>query len=277
MNNTASDTEVTQSRVVGKLFDPENETRFEYILQTNTSDLFLIIDIFLLLPLCYFHYLMICMLKRESKARKGQDLIKELLGCYSFMVPITFLGASAYLDIMTRYLNTPILFRGFWFCLSFELYIHVSTIYIGGFSVYVALLKYWRIVHNPTATNYGEHKARKICFVLHLFIPILISILNSVSNGRIDQIFSVDHCWSLKIQDDIMNIHLKKSASEKFNSLFCVDRKYGMEAHFGATIGHNIERILRVLCGSVKIFYLFLLSNIFELIIYILIFKYLNR
>ena len=115
MNNTASDTEVTQSRVVGKLFDPENETRFEYILHTNTSDLFLIIDIFLLLPLCYFHYLMICMLKRESKERKGQYLIKELLGCYSFMVPITFLGASAYLDIMTRYLNTPVV----WKCQNF--------------------------------------------------------------------------------------------------------------------------------------------------------------
>ena len=251
----------------------ENNTRFQYILQTDTSHLFLVLDIFQVLILCYFHYLMICMLKRESKVRKGQDLIKELLQCYSVMVPITFLGASAYLDVMTRYLSTPTVLSGFWFCVTFELYIHISTIYIGGFSLYVASLRYWRIVHNPTATIFREYKARKICFVIHLLLPILTSILNSLSNGRVDQIFAVDHCWSIDLHDNNTN----PSGYDKIKSFFCVDRNYELDFYFGKRVGYNIARILRVLCGSVKIFHLLFLSNIIELIIYILIFKYLDR
>ena len=84
----------------------QNGKRLKFILQTGTSHIFLGLDIFQVLLLFYFHYLMILMTKREAKVRKGQDLIKELLQCYSVMVPITFIGASAYLDVMTRYLIT---------------------------------------------------------------------------------------------------------------------------------------------------------------------------
>ena len=216
---------------------------------------------------------MILMTKREAKVRKGQELIKELLQCYAVMVPITFIGASAYLDVMTRYLITPTVFNGFWFCVSFEVYVHVSTIYIGGFSLYVAALKYWRIVHNPTATSFGVHKARKVCFVLHLIIPIIISLLNSISNGKVDQIFSVDHCWSNESRNNTTN----HSAYDKIKSFVCIDRNYEMEAYFGQNVGNKIEVILRILCGSVKVFHVFLLSNLVELILYILMLRYLDK
>ena len=130
MNTTVTNNPYTKEEIIH-----QNYTRFEYILETGTSHLFLVFDILLVLLLFYFHYLMIKMLQRESKARKGQELIKELLQCYSIMVPITFTGAGAYLDVMTRYLNTPTILQGFWFCVTFELYVHISTIYIGGFKV----------------------------------------------------------------------------------------------------------------------------------------------
>ena len=260
------------------LYDTEedigrNGNRHEFILQTGTSHIFLGFDIFQVLLLFYFHYLMVLMTKRESKVRKGQELIKELLQCYSVMVPITFIGASVYLNVMTRYLVTPTIFKGFWFCVSFEVYIHISTIYIGGFSLYVASLKYWRIVHNPTATSFGVHKAKKICFVLHLTFPILISLLNSISNGKVDQIFSVDHCWSNESRNNMTG----PSAYDKMKSFICIDRNYELEVYFGQNIGNKIEVMLRILCGSVKIFHFFLLSNLAELILYILILRYLDK
>ena len=220
--------------VIDGLYDTEEQMgqkgkRSEFILQTDTSHIFLGIDIFQVLLLFYFHYLIILMTKRESKVRKGQQLIKELLQCYSVMVPFTFIGASAYLDVMTRYLITPKVVKGFWFCASFEVYIHISTIYIGGFSLYVAALKYWRIVHNPTATIFGVYKARKVCFVLHLIIPIIISLLNSISNGKVDQIFSVDHCWNNVSRNNTTD----HSAYDKIKSFVCIDRNYEMEAYFG--------------------------------------------
>lgn len=268
------DTAIAQNLRVTQVHVQEpNTTRTEYLLQTDVCHIFLVIDMFLLLPLCYFHYLIVCMIRRESRVRKGQNLLKELLACYSVMVPITFLGNSAYFDIMTRFLHTPTIFRGFWFCFIFEIFTHVSTVYTGGFSVYVASLKYWRIVHNSHATRIGEEQARKICFILHLVLPILVSILNSISNGKIDQLFSVDHCWSIKEAYEMTGT----TPSDKIQNLFCVNRHYELEKYFSPSVGKNIARILRGLCGSVKIFYLLLLSNLVELVIYILIFKYLNR
>ena len=67
------------------------------------------------------------------------------------------------------------------------------------------------------------------------------------------------------------------SAYDKIKSFVCIDRNYEMEAYFGQNVGNKIEVILRILCGSVKIFHIFLLSNLAELILYILILRYLNK
>lgn len=271
--------EVTQIHTASKLkmlqisYD-KNETRFLYLLYPEISYTFLVIDIVLLLPLFYFHYLIMVMIKREKK-KKGQNLVKNLLACYAVIVPITFFLVSGYVNILTRYDNPPAFISGSWFCVIFEAFGHTSSVYIGGFSIFVAVIKYWFIVHNANARKFGEDKARRLCLALHLVIPIILAALNSVSNGKIDQIFWVDHCWSYKAETE--KVRSEKNWSEKLEDLFCLNRQYDVLEHFKGTTNMVMTTSLRAICGGVKVIYLLFLFNIPEIIFYCLIFRYLNR
>ena len=258
---------------VSNPFHENNKTRTEYHLSPETGYIFLVIEVALLVPMCFFHYLIWKMIKREKKKKKTQNLIKNLLSCYVFIVPITFLLVFVYINILTKYVNPPKLIRGHWFCAIFESLSHATIVYIGGFSVFVACIKYWFIVHSANAINFGEKLAKNIFLKLHLIIPTTLACLNSVSNGKIDQIFWVDHCWSYTTSSENMNDDIY----EKIRNLFCVSREYEITNFFGEKSKTVITTILRAICGSVKTFYLLFLSNLLEFTLYVLIFRYLNR
>ena len=175
--------------------------------------------------------------------------------------------------MLTRYGRTPNFLRGHWFCVTFELYVHHTTLYIGGFSLFIAILRYWRIVHNVNASEVEEGKARKIVFILHLVFPVILSVLNSWSNGRIDQLFIVDHCWNF----DSVTENLSVLNSEKLKDFFCTSRQYEFANYFEESNKETITISLQMLCGSVKFAYILILSNVVEFILYSLIYRYLNR
>ena len=263
---------MNESNLISILFQSKNETRPKYLLNPVISYIFLGIDVTLLLPLCYFHYLIWIMIKRE-KNRKGQNLVKHLLKCYSVIVPISFFITAVYINTLTRYVYPPWLLSEKWFCLIFEFLQHSTIVYIGGFSVFVASIKYLFIVHYDNAIKFGEIRARKIFFVVHLLTPMILALLNSVSNGNIDPIFWVDHCWTYKTDTENTN----SSVNEKLENFFCVNREYDTSKLFGETLGGIVAWLLRGICGGVKVFYLMILSNLIELVLYGLIINDLCR
>jgi hypothetical protein len=180
---------------------------------------------------------------------------------------------SVYINILTRYSQTPWFISGHWFCVGFESFSHTSIVYIGGFSIFVAAKKYWFIVHNARAVKFGQRKAKKILFISHLLLPIILALLNAISNGKIDQIFWVDHCWSH--ETDTKNI--TSSAAGHIGDYFCANRHYELPEFFGESLRTLVTNSLRATCGTVKVFYFLFLSNILELFLYLLIFRYLNR
>ena len=234
---------------------------------------FLGIDIILIIPMLYFHFLKRSMLKRENK-KKGQNLMKNLLEGYVWTIPVSFLAIAIYINVLTTYLEPPSLWIGFWFCIVFEIFGHIDIVYIGGFSLWAAIIKYWFIVHNKKATNFGEEKARKILLVSHIVVPITLSSLNSISNGKRDQIFWVDHCWGqTKDPSGIAD----ESEPNPFVKLLCFDRNYTLPSYFGENIDDVATKTLRVTCGGLKLLYFIFLSNMIEFFLYFLIFRYLNR
>ena len=252
------------------------------ILNSSATDLllsplahysFLAIDIILIIPKLYFHFLKRAMLNRENK-KKGQNLMKNLLKGYVWTVPTSFLVIAIYINVLTAYLEPPSLWIGVWFCSVFEVIGHINIVYIGGFSLWAALIKYWFIVHNKKATNFGEAKARKILLVSHIVVPVTLSSLNSISNGRRDQIFWVDHCWGQT--KDLSGI-ADESEPNPFVKLLCFDRNYTLPSYFGENIDDVATKTLRVTCGGLKLLYFIFLSNMIEFFLYFLIFRYLNR
>ena len=200
--------------------------------------------------------------------------MKNLLEGYVWTIPISFLAIAIYINVLTTYLEPPSLWIGFWFCIVFEIFGHIDIVYIGGFSLWAALIKYWFIVHNKKATNFGEEKARKILLVSHIVVPITLSSLNSISNGKRDQIFWVDHCWG---QTKNPRGIADESEPNSFEKLLCFDRNYTVPSYFGENIDDVATKTLRVTCGGLKLLYFIFLSNMIEFFLYFLIFRYLNR
>ena len=250
-----------------------NFTEPDLLLSPQTHYIFLGMDVTLIVPMIYFHFLMQSMLKRENK-KKCQNLIKNLLGGYVGVIPFSFLVIAAYINALTTYLDSPSSLIGPWFCIIFEIFGHIDIIYIGSFSLWAAFSKYWFIVHNKKATKFGEAKARKIIFAAHIVVPVVLSFLNSISNGKTDQIFWVDHCWG----DTKPNKSIGDSkAKTVMQNLFCVDRNYDLPSFFGESAANVVTKLLRTTCGSLKFAYMIFLSNMMEFFLYFLIFRYLNR
>ena len=258
---------------MNKQFIVTNSTSSNLLLSPQTHFIFLGIDVILITPLLYFHYLMRAMLKRENK-KKGQNLIKDQMKAYVWIIPVSFVVIGLYINVLTFFVDPPSIWIGPWFCIIFELFGHVDIVYIGGFSLWAAVIKYWFIVHNKKATHFGEAKAKRILFVIHILIPILFGFLNSLSNGRKDQVFWVDHCWG---QDKYSKVDNSGSEKNALGELLCANRNYTFPNYFGEKVAVAVTQILRMTCGSLKLFYLIFLSNMIEFILYYLIFRYLNR
>ena len=247
------------------------------LLDQNTSYVFLSIDIILLTILFYFHYLLYLMLKREDQ-KKSQDFMKDLLKSYILITPVTYLNIFAYINILTTKSEPPSYLIGNWFCDAFETVGHATIVYIGGFSVFVASMKYWFIIKYDVAMKYGESKARKVAFVAHLMVPLIMGILNSVSNGNRDQIFWIEHCWGFQGRYDTTTSG--HEVSEKLANVFCLNNQYDeVNNYFGKNDTRAVAatHTLRGICAGVKVFYIIFLSNGMELVIYGFVVNYLYR
>ena len=256
--------------------DSNNNTISMNQMSPRLSLAFLIIDMIILVPICYFHYMIKCMVRRE-KEKKGHTIIKNILACYSVIVPVVFILCFTYVDVVLRYAYPPFQIFGNWFCHGYGIFAHSGGMYIGAFSFFAAVVKYWFIVHNVAAKQFGEIKARNIFMVLYLTIPIFMAILNSISTGNLDQNMWVNLCWGLKNRNLVDDISYE-SVSDHLGSYFlCNDRRYEITKHVGIQASHYIIPILRFICVITKILYLAFFSNLGELLLYILIFRYLNR
>ena len=249
----------------------------KYLLSETSSYIFLTIDITLLTILVYFHSLLHLMLKRENQ-RSGQDLLKDLLSCYIVITPVSFLLIFSYINIFAIYSESPSTLIGSEFCDVFETMGHATIVYIGCFSVFVACVKFCFLNKHASTIQFGEDRAKRIAVIFHLVIPILLGILNSISNGDKDQIFWVEHCWGFNGRSNTSG-----TGNEEYGMLreiVCLDRQYEeVNRFYGDNDTRTIvaTRALRSICGAVNIFYLLFLSNGMEFIIYIFVVRYLYR
>ena len=223
----------------------------------------------------YFHYLIYRMTLRKD-LKNSQGTTSKLLLCYSIFIPITVLSAFMYLNIIIQYTYPPSEFFGEWFCFTFEFFVHAFGTYIATFSMFSAMMKYWFIVENAKAKSFGEEKGKTVFFILHLIIPVSIAALNSISNGEKDLHYLVNICWSESISKSETTNSSVLNEYEGMDML-CSNRRYQTKYHLGETASYFLDPLLRKICGSLGIIQALFCSNLFELILYAFLYKYLKR
>ena len=249
-----------------------NDPRF---ISFSTSMIFLITDLVILCFHCYFHHLIRRMILRKDSKKANVSIIQTLLSCYSLIVPFTFTIVFTYLNLILPFASSASEVFGGWFCFAYEYFAHSTGLYLGTFSLFTAGMKYWFIVHNAKARVYGEEKAKRQFWILHLFLPFFMAAMNSVSNGNKDQIYVVNICWKDPPNQVYLNATIEEaSLTDRF---LCRDRSYDLQAYIGENASNYVEPLFRSICGSISVFYILFCSNMGEFIIYWMIFKYLNR
>ena len=223
----------------------------------------------------YFHYLIYRMTLRKD-LKNSQGTTSKLLVCYSIFIPITFLLAFMYLDIIIPYTYPPSEFLGEWFCFVYEFFVNASCTYIATFSMFTVMMKYWFIVENAKAKHFGEEKGKTAFLVIHLIVPIVIAVLNSISNGEKDLHYLVNICWSQPIANSETT---NSSVLHEYAGMdiLCYNRHYQTKYYLGETASYYLDPLLRMICGSICIFQALFCLNLFELILYAQLYKYLNR
>ena len=234
--------------------------------------IFLTLDAISLLANCYFHRLTHLMIQRE-KLRKGYALMQYLLLPYATLTPIVFLLSVTYADILLTVDSSPSHFIGNYFCHGYEIFAHISGLYVGSFSLFAAVLKYWLIVNSTSAKRYGEERLAGKFMLFYLMIPIIVAILNSLSNGNRDVLPWVNYCWGTTY--DSKPTHINES--ELLNCFYCKENQYVTENLLGIESSYSIISLLRTICSGIKIMYVFLFSNIPEMFFYWRIFSHVNR
>ena len=84
--------------LLDRIYD-RNVTRFGFLLDFGTNNVYLGLDIALILKMYISHYKLWLMIKREKK-KKGHNLLNNLLACYSIIVPLVFTLISTYLPFL---------------------------------------------------------------------------------------------------------------------------------------------------------------------------------
>ena len=249
-----------------------NTAPCQHLPKPQFAAIFLILNLSLMIPLAYFNSLVIRMAKREKK-KNEQTLLCNILSGYAkvsifstFFVIINANGLMSFLYPLSRIFGT-------WYCYSIEVAFHICGMYIGTLSLLVAGLRYFFIVHHERNHRIGREKKVAKFVVLYIATIFSTSIVNSLSNGKMDQTFWENQCWGHK--NEIQTV--ESGFLNSIPNVLCYNREYEIKDYIGASLSYYFEPMLRFTCGISTLFCLLVLSNGIELILYLTTLKHMDR
>ena len=255
------------------VLEAQNISSGRFLLLPETSLHFLVIDIVLLGTISFFSVLILLMVQREKK-KKAQSAMLSLLITYSVIVPVIVLLMFFYFHVVLRYANPPFTVLGDWFCVLFQMFTGASGLYLSGLSLFTAIIKYKSLMNRNTLEGFEKENAHTMVFVSHLLIPGMLSFFYTISHGKNEPNFMMDSCWSTVPESKITDYNIL----QRFGATtFCYNREYDINEYFSENAVSVIVPILRCVCGTVKTLFFLLCSNIAELVMYTLLFRYINR
>ena len=163
---------------------------------------------------------------------------------------------------------------GTWYCYTMEILLHISGMYAGTIGLLVASSRYYFIVHHdPFDRNRGDKKITKF-IILYIDIIFITSIVNSLSNGIMDDFFWENQCFGHKTE---LNIKEGGGFLDVIPNFLCYNREYQLKYYIGVNLSYYFESVLRFFCGISTLFCILILSNGIELVLYLITLKHMDR
>ena len=245
-----------------------------HLMSFHSSIVFLIINVFGYVMMCYFNWLIKEMVKREEQ-RKEVNMLNRILLCYAFMMPVMMSFFIVFVNVLFSFIHPVSEVLGESYCYAFKLLAHMGVVYVGILSLITSIIRYCAIRRKSPMTP-KEQKNRKMCFLLlHCLIPPIVSFLNFLTSGVRDGTFWVDRCWG--IEDTDQSQANEEDSLAFIKEKFCYNNEYSIVKYVGVSAAETIESLLRSLCGGVRLIYLMYMTNVIEIFIYLYISRRINR
>ena len=263
--------------------DEQNFIDLEFLVTTNNTvhesppsseltSLVLVLNLSLAIPYMYLDFLIHRMVSREQR-KVGETLHGRALAIYAKFMVFAYFWFTINVNGILSYTYPASEVLGSWYCYMVEI-VHFGIVaYLGSFSLLIAAMKYWFIVHNAKAKKVGIERSLAIFITIHLSMCIVLPLLNVVSNGDVGLSYWVNKCWG----NEVRNADLTISFGKKLGEMFCYFRVYQLDYYIGKRASEYLEPCLRVLCGGLAFFMMLILSNLIELILYVLVLRHMDR
>ena len=244
------------------------------LMDYRASFIFLFVNVIFLIPMFYLGQRIRLMVHREQ-VKKEDTVLSKVLKWYATLMPIAVLNIIVFVNVMMSFVYPVSEQLGAGYCYGFQLLGHASVEYLGIFSVITAAIRYKYVKKHQVDTPDEKERQKTAFLTLHILIPTIMPVLNFLINGDKEDTFWVSHCWGHNgaREADENETTVLYQIAEKFG----YHREYHLESYVGSTGANIIEPLLQVTCGLITIFHLVYMINIVEIVLYLIIFRHVDR
>ena len=152
-DNMDNDSQKMEKELMTITISEQNLANIQYTVADNNmideclpsyelASLFLILNVGLSIPSCYFHFLIQRMVSRE-KNKVGETLHGRALAIYAKYAVFAHLWSITNVFGIMSYTYPASEILGSWYCYMVQTGLHFTSAYLGSFSLLIAAMKYW--------------------------------------------------------------------------------------------------------------------------------------
>ena len=200
--------------------------------------------------------------------QKEKGLVKEitqLLVCAEMILWPTWVLFAASTDFIHP-LNEVV---GQWFCETGSFLYYFLALIMASNSFMAAVLRYLFIVQQDRVRAYGKEKIKRIVFILHILLPLILASWEVIDGAELDSMSFVNRCNGKHHKVFLLDTSTLNIAKRSFCGFEEWDSKKGWNQilsvlHFTSCI---VNKIIMVIIGL----------NVFEGILYYQVITHMNR
>ena len=174
-------------------------------------------------------------LKLLKSVKKENGLVNEVTQIYSIstmiMGPILFVVVHS-----TDFVHPLNEVFGQWFCSMGRLlgYLNINIVIFHSF--FVALMRYFFIIHQDSVQKYGKEKIKRFFTILSLLIPVVMVTWGVIENSELDALLYIDRCYGI----DHKVFMAENDLLHRFDCVFEPSDAEGMYGWFLDTLSQSI-------------------------------------
>ena len=232
----------------------------------------IIIAILVVVALCLYIIGMFIHVKIIKTSRKDKEMTWKLDITNSSLL-MFFHMHSIFMHGTTHFIKDLYTYTGKWFCYTSKVVAHYGNLYTLGHSLIVSVLKYAIINHSMRTRNFGKEKLIEIFFWINFLHPLFTILLQLIIRPDFfvayDAMSQIDRC--LGDPKNMWELGTNKSFTKLHNLCEFVPPPDKNQIEYFIYVCRTF------FCWFHVVFQYLIVWNIFEMVFYFQIFRFMNR